>query len=69
MSDLFDPNAIPAIYYGTCAASGDRIEPGDMIVRNDGLSWRHADCATESTSPREPAVCPKCFLAHNGECF
>jgi hypothetical protein len=36
--------AVPSSYETKCAACGDDIECGDMIVCEDG-EWIHEDCA------------------------
>lgn len=64
MSDLFAPNVIPAIYHGMCPECDAAIEPGELIVKREA-GWSHY----EHRAKREPAVCPRCFIAHAGECF
>lgn len=62
-----------AKYSGECAY-GDRIEPGDQCVYTDDDEIAHHECAqlngpTNIHQPKTSAVCPKCQLAHAGECF
>lgn len=58
----------PARYKGPCAADcGSLIEPGeDVRYLDDELV--HADCDGKREMPWV-AVCPKCHIAHAGECY
>lgn len=62
----------PARFLGSCPACGDDIDPGQLVRYDDDGRVVHADAADcdadESTPPREPVVCPSCWLVHAGEC-
>lgn len=61
-----------ARYPGRCAGCPEPIVEGEVITLGERNEPLHVDCAggEESiTGRREPAVCPRCFIAHAGECF
>lgn len=62
-----------AKYGGECAY-GDYIQPGDLVTYTDVDEIAHAECdhlagPADIHQSTASAVCPKCQLAHAGECF
>ncbi len=65
-------NAFPAQYDGVCAEDcGTRIHPGDLIIRDEDGSFRHAECAPKPSlldiAPTE-VVCGVCWLIKPCRC-
>ncbi|CAA0129291.1 Uncharacterised protein [Mycolicibacterium vanbaalenii] len=53
-----------AAYHGACGY-GDRIEPGDQVVYEDG-ELVHVGCANIDVAE---TPCRDCNLVHAGRCF
>lgn len=61
-----------ARYPGRCAGCPEPILVGEVIALGERGEPMHAECVGDEpqvAGRREPAVCPRCFLTHAGECF
>lgn len=59
-------------YPGRCSVCPAPIVEGEEITLGERGEPLHADCAggdSVLSGRREAPVCPRCFLAHAGECF
>lgn len=56
-----------ARYPGRCPGCGERIEPGDMVKRED-LDVVHADCDDVLPDLAPKPVCSVCFVERPCEC-
>lgn len=64
--------AFPAAYPGRCSVCPEPIRIGDEITLAENRAPMHAECAgvdPQVVGRREPTVCPRCFIAHAGDCF